>query len=207
MDNPETAVSLPQPFLNCHRRPLSTQSSVILQHQLLNTPLCLSQVISWTGWETCAEFPCLQCLASVRRGFAPRLNMCNIKRNLFLALLYLLLNLNYVYLVCVFMCVCERGRGTQTGMENVDSIHPAHAVIWTGSERCVGIYRLNHIYCKEQKNAEKHFVMFSIRDVWAVETQSYTINVSAGSFFFFFFFFLCHFFCLCCSFTDMFWGN
>lgn len=113
MDNPETAVSLPQPFLNCHRRPLSTQSSVILQHRLLNTPLWLSQVISWTGWETCAEFPCLQCLASVRRRFAPRLNMCNIKRNLFLALLHLLLNLNYVYLVCLCLRACERERNSK----------------------------------------------------------------------------------------------
>lgn len=110
MDNPETAVSLPQPFLNCHRRPFSTQSSVILQHRLLNTLLWLSQVICWTGQETCAEFPGLQCLALVRRRFAPRLNMCNIKHNLFLALLYLLLNLNYVYLVCVYVCVSEGER-------------------------------------------------------------------------------------------------
>lgn len=107
MDSPETAVSLPQPFLNCHKRPLSTQSSVILQHRLLNTPLWLSQVICWTGYETCAEFPRLQCLASVRRRFAPRLNMCNIKHNFYLALLYLLLNLNYVYFVCVYVYLRE----------------------------------------------------------------------------------------------------
>lgn len=107
MDNPETAVSPPQPFLNCHRRPLSTQSSVILQRRLLNTPLWFSQVICWTGQETCAEFPRLQCLALVRRRFAPRLNMCNIKRDLFLALLYLLLNLNYVQLLCVYVYVSE----------------------------------------------------------------------------------------------------
>lgn len=81
------------------------------------------------------------------------------------------------------------------GMENVDSIHPAYAVIWTDSQRCVGIYRLNHIYCKEEKNAEKHFVMFSTWNVWAVETQSDHINVSSGSFFLMLFIFLVLFVC------------
>lgn len=81
------------------------------------------------------------------------------------------------------LCVCEWGVETQTGIENVESIHPAYTVIWTDLQRCVGIYRLNHIYCKEEKNAEKHFVMFSTFNLWAVETQSYNINASSGRFF------------------------
>lgn len=83
-------------------------------------------------------------------------------------------------------------------MENVDSIHPASSAIETDSQRCVGIYRLNHIYCKEEKNAEKHFVMFSIWSMWAGETQSYNINV--------FFVFLVGFF-LCYLFAIMFFEN
>jgi len=61
-------------------------------------------------------------------------------------------------------------------MENVDSIHPASSAIQTDSQRCVGIYRLSHIYYKEEKSAEKHFVMFSIWSTWAVETQNYNIK-------------------------------
>lgn len=82
----------------------------------------------------------------------------------------------------MFTCVWERG-GTQTGMENVDSIHSASAVIWTDSQRCVGIYRLNHIYLKTRKTAEEYVVMFSIWTVRAVETQSCNINISSGRFF------------------------